>query len=356
MISLFMYRRTKKTLYDWFIPHNGNNHHPKVLHHKHLFIYSYLIVTLKALMILVLFLTFPTIAHFSTITESRIVELANISRRSVGLTGLAVNETLTKAAQFKLDDMFARGYFAHNSPSGVSPWEWFKQAGYTYTYAGENLAMNFVEAENAHQAWMNSESHRANILSSNYDEIGIAVGVGDMDGQQVTLTVQLFGKTFVPYVEGAKSPEIVVPPPVDIPEPSPNVNPDSPRIAQKPINVVSNVVPEVIPNVTPETEVPVLLNGNTNQYQINTGLQQQVALSPSESRGFVSSFLAFLNQFYWAILIFLGISLILKVLIHIKKQHHDVIAHSLFIIIIGLTLLTIQMHFLEAINGGTLVG
>ncbi len=59
---------------------------------------------------------------------------------------LAVNPVLERAAQAKADDMAAKSYFSHNSPDGVTPWFWLNQAGYVFTYAGENLAANFSDS------------------------------------------------------------------------------------------------------------------------------------------------------------------------------------------------------------------
>lgn len=126
-------------------------------------------------------------------TTASILELVNADRRATGLESLTLNETLSTAAQAKLDDMFERGYFAHTSPSGETPWYWVQQSGYSYQYAGENLAINYATAEKQHAAWMGSPTHRANVLNSQYQETGIAVRNGKMNGETVTITVELFG-------------------------------------------------------------------------------------------------------------------------------------------------------------------
>jgi uncharacterized protein YkwD len=70
--------------------------------------------------------------------------------------------------------MISRGFFAHNNPEGQTPFDRMRQAGISYKYAGENLAINSSVAA-AETAFMNSSGHRANILSPNYTEIGIGV-------------------------------------------------------------------------------------------------------------------------------------------------------------------------------------
>ncbi len=97
----------------------------------------------------------------------------------------------------KADDMATKGYFAHTSPEGLTPWYWFAQVGYNYTYAGENLAINFNESKDVDTAWLASPTHRANILNSHYTEIGIATAQGMYKGVQATFVVQMFGTPVV---------------------------------------------------------------------------------------------------------------------------------------------------------------
>lgn len=141
-----------------------------------------------------LILLFPFGSAFaSEITPAKVIDLVNESRMAHKESILVRNETLTRAAQMKVDDMFEKGYFAHNSPEGTTPWTWFDKAGYDYEYAGENLAIHFVQAEEQQRAWMESTTHRKNILSPNYHEIGVAVRSGTLDGRETTVTVQEFG-------------------------------------------------------------------------------------------------------------------------------------------------------------------
>lgn len=145
-------------------------------------------------------------ASASEITAQNVIQLVNKERLSQGISALAENEILDRAAADKLNDMISGDYFAHTSPKGILPWYWFDKAGYDYKYAGENLAINFESAESEHKAWMASTTHRKNILNPNYQEIGIAVGRGKIDSEVSTLVVQLFG-TQVAGVSTSKNPE-----------------------------------------------------------------------------------------------------------------------------------------------------
>lgn len=155
----------------------------------------------------------------SDITPSKVIELTNHARTANGMGTLSENSKLAQAADAKARDMIKNDYFAHTSPSGKDPWYWMKKAGYEYKAAGENLAINFTDAKEEQSAWMDSKTHRANILNANYKEIGVAVVEGKIDGQNSIVTVQMFGtplyapadqvKTIAPpIVAEEKTPEI----------------------------------------------------------------------------------------------------------------------------------------------------
>jgi len=143
--------------------------------------------------IVLVFFAFSHIVLASEITKDSIINLVNKSRAENSISALAENQNLDNAAKDKLEDMIKNNYFAHTSPTGVTPWFWFEKNGYDYKYAGENLALGFSSVEKEHQAWMNSPTHRKNILNPNYKEIGVAVGQGIIDNNLVTLAVQSFG-------------------------------------------------------------------------------------------------------------------------------------------------------------------
>ncbi len=129
----------------------------------------------------------------SAIYASVLVNLANTDRATKNISELKVNSLLQVAAQMKADDMAAKGYFAHNTPEGFTPWYWLDRAGYKYKYAGENLAVNFVESADVHRAWSASPTHWLNIINPKYTEIGIATSTGMYKGMQAVFVVQMFG-------------------------------------------------------------------------------------------------------------------------------------------------------------------
>lgn len=106
--------------------------------------------------------------------EQKVVELTNQERAKNGLAALKVDAALSKVAREKSLDMNKNGYFSHTSPTYGSPFDMMKQFGISYQYAGENIAMGQSTPEEVVQAWMNSEGHRKNILSANFNYIGVS--------------------------------------------------------------------------------------------------------------------------------------------------------------------------------------
>lgn len=127
-------------------------------------------------------------------------QLENQKRSELGLNELVINETLQKAAQEKAEDMAQNSYFAHTSPEGKTPWYWFKKVGYDFLYAGEILAVKFKSAESVEKAWMNSPTHRANILNGRFEETGIGIAKGVYKGVETEFVVQMFG-TLLPSLD-----------------------------------------------------------------------------------------------------------------------------------------------------------
>lgn len=118
----------------------------------------------------------PTIPSTSGLTadESKAFQLLNADRAANGLPALKINTSLVRLAEGYASDMINRKFFSHYNPEGQSPFDRMRQAGISYRYAGENLAIN-RNVTAAETAFMNSPGHRANILSPNYTEVGIGV-------------------------------------------------------------------------------------------------------------------------------------------------------------------------------------
>lgn len=176
-----------------FLPHESNNQRARLLHPSTLAIIigSF---TISQLLISHFSATYPFILGYaSQISPTEVVRLTNNARQANGLPEVKLDSDLTQAALLKAADMFARDYWAHTSPNGTQPWYFITQSGYAYRYAGENLARDFSEPDSIVKAWMNSPTHRENLLSSRYQDIGVAVVDGRLEDRDTTLVVQMFG-------------------------------------------------------------------------------------------------------------------------------------------------------------------
>ena len=197
-------------LKHFFIPSESNNFRAKIIHHQSLSYFSVLFLAFQLVLSTILLVKPAVLGFASQISPERVVELTNSERAKVGAPALKLNSFLNEAAQRKAGDMFAFNYWAHNSPSGRDPWTFFKEVGYRYLFAGENLARDFSSPEAVVSAWMASPTHRENLLNPKYQEIGISVVDGTLGGTETTLVVQLFGTPVSP-VPVAQKPEIVTP-------------------------------------------------------------------------------------------------------------------------------------------------
>ena len=192
----------------------GNDFRPWALRHRALAFVSTLLIIAKVLTISVVALT-PATAELSTITAARITQLTNTERVNVGLNALTTNNKLSDAAAAKAQDMLDNDYFAHISPAGVTPWFWMSKEGYAYQVAGENLAIDFIEAEAVVAAWIASPSHKDNLLHTAYTETGIAVATGEFQGGTSTIVVHMFG---LPTVgSSTPAPTAATPTPTPVP-------------------------------------------------------------------------------------------------------------------------------------------
>lgn len=134
------------------------------------------------------------LGYASDIQINQVFDGINQQRIENGLPALKLNDKLSEAARRKASDMFASNYWAHINPTNSrEPWYFFDSAGYDYRYAGENLARDFGTTAPMIKAWMNSPTHRENIVSARYQETGVAVVNGVLNGVETTLVVQLFG-------------------------------------------------------------------------------------------------------------------------------------------------------------------
>lgn len=193
------------------VPHKGNQFRP------HLIRAQGLVAVLVIALIAQVSYGFMTTGHLSVlgkvsnIQTTELLTDTNKEREARGLSDLTLNDKLSQAAFLKAKNMFAEQYWAHVSPSGIQPWKWFGDVNYNYSYAGENLAKNYPTAGATVQAWMNSQTHRENILKGEYVDVGFAVVDGELDGQNTTLVVALYGTPVTAVQAAAMTPTFSAP-------------------------------------------------------------------------------------------------------------------------------------------------
>ncbi|MEI6494922.1 MAG: CAP domain-containing protein, partial [bacterium] len=225
----------------------------------------------------------------ASVVSGSLVDLANADRAAERMTPLKQNRLLSRAAQLKAEDMARRGYFSHKSPEGLDPWVWFKKVGYNFLYAGENLAVNFYDSSDVQRAWMNSPTHRENILKNEYTEIGIGIAKGFYNGRETVFVVQFFGKPF-----------------------------------------------SLRDLYSSTGGVPALVEGSNRLPNVAAvgSLSTAAVYYSSFFDRLVSSPRAVANTIYIILSIIVTIALLLKVFVKVKVQHPDLIANGLLLLII----------------------
>jgi uncharacterized protein YkwD len=137
-----------------------------------------------------------TASEKNAIREETLIKI-NSERTKQSLISLKENPLLTKAAQAKAQDMVNSDYFAHIRPSDGYKWSGFiEEQNYNYRFAGENLAKGYTSIEQMIQAWLNSPTHRDNLLSADYEETGIGYAYKKSDTGDVLYVVETFGTQF----------------------------------------------------------------------------------------------------------------------------------------------------------------
>ena len=282
-----------------FIPNNDNDYRPKFLQGK-LLLCVVLVVLLVRIISLGFFISFPHNIFFADISKVDLVNLLNKNRQDVSLKPLAQNNALDQAAFMKAQDMVQNNYFAHQSPQGVTPWFWFAKAGYRYKYAGENLAVGFIDSSEIFNAWFNSPSHKANLLNPNYKEVGTAI-VSGFGTNNAIVVVQLFGGLPAKTIK------------VSVPNHTQNIVTKEPSETPAPNSVAQKVL------------------GNSSQI---IQLNQHSAQSHSAVYGSVINFIAYdyeklITDIAYGFLAVIIASLLINIVINITIQRAGLIAKSM---------------------------
>lgn len=180
----------KKALHSYFIPHKGNNFKPRFFEYR-----SLLVLLLIASSFFIASVIVNSRIHTASDTPgyvSSVVNVINHTREDAGKPTLTINQQLMAAAQMKADDMAEKHYFAHTSPSGITPWFWFEQAHYPFIFAGETIT-TVASLRKIDSAWGANLKDGDHILDARFKEVGVATASGYLEGKPVIFIVALFG-------------------------------------------------------------------------------------------------------------------------------------------------------------------
>jgi Cysteine-rich secretory protein family len=190
-------------MFNWlkkhFIPHEGNDHQPGILRDNSVRMLMVLVFILEIGLFVLPFVSVLNLSNTFTasVLPAVLDDLTNQNREELKLDPLIISPFLNRIAELKAQDMASKGYFAHVSPEGKTPWYWFDQVGYKYEYAGENLAIDFTDSKDVTVAWMNSPTHKANIIKKAYTEIGTGIATGTYEGSPTVFVAQVYAKPAV---------------------------------------------------------------------------------------------------------------------------------------------------------------
>lgn len=367
----------RKHIKDYFIPHEGNDYKPHSL--------QKIAMTGMVAMVLLSF-TLANVQSFlwvasdwmvSTVLPAVIVELTNNERADDSLGQLRRNASLDEAARLKAQHMAEREYFAHFSPTGVSPWFWFAEAQYNFVHAGENLAIHFTDSDEVIDAWMDSPTHRANIMNGNYTEIGVGTAEGEFEGYKTIYVVQMFGApAAAPAVAGsvisvAQAAEVeatIIDELVSVPIVTSNetdvlaeaveITEDVVLVEADPAPVAVAVQDEALPDTEKTVETYTVTEFSSFMSTSTGAIPASIdptELLPTDNS---SHFLGILTQPQFILLLaymtigtVVFVSLILSVFIEIRKQHPVQIAYSLALLLLMFGLFKIH----ELLSAGVVV-
>lgn len=273
----------------------------------------------------------------ASITASVLIDMTNESRLAYNEEPLLRSDKLDHAAGLKSEDMATKGYFAHNSPEGITPWHWMQEVGYTFLYAGENLAIDFTEPSDVRDAWLASPLHRANLLDVRFKEIGIATREGFFNGKPTIFVVQMFGTQSVPKtntVASNKSVEMFL----DVQK-------------NKEENTLGEVKGETT-QTSSSTIEPVYQGDGLLVVKNQDPSIESASAAPSSVPTYSTWYgrivffaTGYISFFYKALLLLVLFSLMTMLFIEYKKEHWKHISYALSVIILLLLLLYINSTF-----------
>jgi hypothetical protein len=374
-------KRVRRTLRKYFIPQEENDHKPHILRAQSVAFVLVVALAVEGALWFGTSVIAPRSRLFGIIVANTLVDETNQNRVANGDPALTESPLLDAAAQDKANDMAANHYFAHTSPTGITPWDWFEQVGYGFTYAGENLAVNFSNSADVTSAWMNSPEHRANILNANFTQIGMATATGTYEGHPAIYVVEEFGTpvppappadAFIPFVNTAAAAGGGAVAPVTASAPTKKVT--TKKVAPTPTQASTRTsTPVVIASSDLQTassnESFVAIQGAETSTLAATSTQATSSVSstalalgmvannqpPQSESNFIQTAIAnplgVVNNIYLAIIALFALALGINIFVKIRIQHAQVIFGGMLVILVAGLLIVLNQHVL----GGAMI-
>ena len=313
-------------LKNHLIPHKNNNFRPQFLY-GHDFILILIVIFIAES----IFLLGPVLTNKqpAEILTGFLTILTNEAREKNNLPDLVVSPVLTKAATLKARDMAVNGYFAHTSPNGKTPWYWLDLVGYKYDYAGENLAVNFADTRDVTDAWMNSPSHRANIVKKPYREVGSGIATGTYEGKESVFVVQVYAnpvssyanEKIIPITTSVKTGKIVT---------SKNYSSSSKVLGA---SIGDNIATDTLKVVSKNTSTEINTTTVNRLEKQGIPFWKNLFISPRH----------FSSVTLFTILGFISVILLLTIFINFRICHWDLIRNGLVIILLIISLYLLNL-------------
>ncbi len=340
-----MVKKVRTIAKNYLIPHEENGYKPHILRPRTIAFVCMVALVAESAFVFGAKYIIPQSKLFGIIEANVLVDETNQNRVANNLPDLQVSPLLVAAAQNKANAEASKGYFAHTSPQGLTPWYWFQQVGYNFDYAGENLAVNFSDSQDVTTAWMNSPEHRANILSADFTQIGIATAQGVYEGEQTTFVVEDFGTPapvaaptpFVDTASAATAPVVAKPAPILKKTPLAATVPvvvaiqssSAPAMQQMFIAVqgeATQTIPAAQTNVVAATSAPsVGATAAATPLPAQSNIVQQLLSDPK----------TIANDFYFFVMILFLLAITLNIFINIRVQYPRLIAGGLLVIVVA---------------------
>lgn len=331
-----------------FIPHDENDYKPHFFREVGVSMLLFISVFLLGSSFGSSFFIHKTVLG-AEVASSVLIDLTNESRLAYDQTPLIRSAKLDWAAELKGKDMARKQYFSHNSPTGVTPWHWFKEVGYNFLYAGENLAINFTDSSDVEKAWLNSPTHRANIMNVEFREIGMATIEGVYNNYPTIYIVQMFGTpaygktvldtkdTIIPVTKTKSTTKATT---------TATVSTSTEKVAIGDVKGVSTVATStastteasVLEKIQGTQGMAIVKNTSVSKIPSNVILPVKSYSAWYEKLLFKCSY--YIDYIYKGLLLLVAFALVTMVLVEVRKQHYIHIMYGIFLLL----LLTLFMY------------